>query len=991
MKKIVRFITILLTLTMLLSVPVYAGSTSGSGDDGDVDPGTVEKRDGFLATKSGYIVYTSGANGVATSPIVAFCWNGGSPYSTTGAPVIKNLATRFGQPATFDTSLSAPWGIPPFNGSSGAGSYIKNWLMFTEVGDFSCGADYVMAQMLHMSESQILDWYADPNNRLNVEPFLFGGYYTGASASSFSGAVFCASTTAWAKVADQNNFGGRYTHKNLPNCMVHDIPVYPQYPVPSDKNSRHDSGTILSHAYGIVTVMPVTGKQIVKVYKTDGVVDNTSYSFTDTPVEVKDEGSYKVKKWDTSKQKTKAKSTKADYPEVTAGCELVKSGSGPATVDMQPEEKAIFVLLEREEVDVSPALTPDAIRAHELNVVFRYMDGLRDETAGAGRAFEGVNFIFNNVKSQYERPTSDTVRNWETDEDYEVVEECSGATAESGRAVHYYNEAVGYYLPWNETKDPFGLDEEIDTHYSVNVSRVYWESNLHSVEYRDSGMNGYADEVLGISPSLIGEITEADPGSNVESTLPDAQVNNYSFTAKLQEYWEERDILGYEKEIDEETGEEIEGDPIYSEWRDLNDWILHKIVDYSITTYCDKYKVMVTPQASVESAGTVLEEFSGNTLLGHSALPVQIVSTQLSGTLTFYPEVPMTVWYTPDLVNYAEPTNELIYILGEYPRKCTPPAMHGYSTRIEGGRMEGTTTLPAPATGTVAQETYDYYAERGNFINGVTAMGTTFETATKNRHQMTIGSVIFDCTDEYGVESAWNNSWVDPEGSHDAYESQLVSRLDTQMILQFFKGGNPYGAPYTMTADVSDYSLQRDEKLVELEWKEGSLVNKGEVIEGINWAFNVSNGSELYSKWGLDEMLNTMYISTSDPKSENASGNDLSADSALGRSNPWYDEESITMVIRFYRTDITFGQLIGDDKVDYNMLQQSNINRYDRKNTDPSNSLEARLYSRLYLIGDDPKINADGYSFDHTSTVRFDEIERARFAIVNSTTEQMKK
>ena len=73
------------------------------------------------------------------------------------------------------------------------------------------------------------------------------------------------------------------------------------------------------------------------------------------------------------------------------------------------------------------------------------------------------------------------------------------------------------------------------------------------------------------------------------------------------------------------------------------------------------------------------------------------------------------------------------------------------------------------------------------------------------------------------------------------------------------------------------------------------------------------------------------------------------------------------------------------------MLQQSNINRYDRKNTDPSNSLEARLYSRLYLIGDDPKINADGYSFDHTSTVRFDEIERARFAIVNSTTEQMKK
>lgn len=990
MKKIVRLLTVLLTLTMLFSVPVYA-ETLGSGNQGGASTGSqdLSGKDGFLGSKSGYIVYTSGADGHATSKIVAFTWDGHTPVSTSGAPMVDILTTRFGETVT-ETKWGekSPWNYAPFSGTSGRGLAIKNWLMTAQIDGYDCGADYVMENILGFSKDQIMDWYSDPNNRLNVEPFIYGGVYRG---KVHSGVVLVGSTRAWATFTAPDNWGSRYTHGNLPNSMYHDIQVYPSYPVPSDVNSKHDSSTILSNAYGIVTVMPVTGKQIVKVYKTDGVVDNTSYSFTDTPVNVKDEGSYKVKKWDTSKQKTKAKSTKADYPEVTAGCELVKSGSGPATVDMQPEEKAIFVLLEREKVDASPVLTPDAIRAHELNVVFRYMDGLRDETAGAGRAFEGVNFIFNNVKSQYERPTSDTVRNWETDEDYEVVEECSGATAESGRAVHYYNEAVGYYLPWNETKDPFGLDEEIDPHYSVNVSRVYWESNLHSVEYRDSGMNGYANEVLGISPSLVGEITEADPGSNVESTLPDAQVNNYSFTAKLQEYWEERDILGYETEIDEETGEEIEGDPIYSEWRDMDAWIEHKIVEYSVTTYCDKYKVMVTPQASVESAGTVLEELSGNTLLGHSALPVQIVSTQLSGTLTFYPEVPMTVWYTPDLVNYAEPTNELIYILGEYPRKCTPPAMHGYSTRIEGGRMEGTTTLPAPATGTVAQETYDYYAERGNFINGVTAMGTTFETATKNRHQMTIGSVIFDCTDEYGVESAWNNSWVDPEGSHDAYESQLVSRLDTQMILQFFKGGNPYGAPYTMTADVSDYSLQRDEKLVELEWKEGSLVNKGEVIEGINWAFNVSNGSELYSKWGLDEMLNTMYISTSDPKSENASGNDLSADSALGRSNPWYDEESITMVIRFYRTDITFGQLIGDDKVDYNMLQQSNINRYDRKNTDPSNSLEARLYSRLYLIGDDPKINADGYSFDHTSTVRFDEIERARFAVVNSTTEQMKK
>ena len=88
MKKILRALSLVLTLTMLFSVPVCAGETLGSGDDGKVTEGTKDKRDGFLASKSGYIVYTSGADGVATSPIVAFTWNGQAPYSTTGAPVV---------------------------------------------------------------------------------------------------------------------------------------------------------------------------------------------------------------------------------------------------------------------------------------------------------------------------------------------------------------------------------------------------------------------------------------------------------------------------------------------------------------------------------------------------------------------------------------------------------------------------------------------------------------------------------------------------------------------------------------------------------------------------------------------------------------------------------------------------------------------------------------------------------------------------------------
>ena len=46
MKKILRVLSLVLILTMLFSVPVYA--IGGSGDDGKVTTGTKEKRDGFL-------------------------------------------------------------------------------------------------------------------------------------------------------------------------------------------------------------------------------------------------------------------------------------------------------------------------------------------------------------------------------------------------------------------------------------------------------------------------------------------------------------------------------------------------------------------------------------------------------------------------------------------------------------------------------------------------------------------------------------------------------------------------------------------------------------------------------------------------------------------------------------------------------------------------------------------------------------------------------
>lgn len=129
MKRILKTLTLVLVLVFCLASTAFASEgLGGSGTGGGAGEGTQDKKDGFLATKSGYIVYTSDASGNATSDVIAFCWNGGDPYSTTGAPVVKILQTRFGQSATFRSDLSAAWGYPPFSGSSGAGGEVSQVL-----------------------------------------------------------------------------------------------------------------------------------------------------------------------------------------------------------------------------------------------------------------------------------------------------------------------------------------------------------------------------------------------------------------------------------------------------------------------------------------------------------------------------------------------------------------------------------------------------------------------------------------------------------------------------------------------------------------------------------------------------------------------------------------------------------------------------------------------------------------------------------------------
>lgn len=293
MKKLLKTIFLVVMLILVFSTTVFAGDLddNGTGGSGTGGSANLNGRDGASYAKTFFLIYTCDGAGNATSPIVVRSTYGNEPVSTSGAPIVPVYTTRFGQLATeeqFDGEAIA-WGKPPFTGSgSGMGEYIKLWLT-KPYHDVDTGAEWVLRNYLHMSDEQILAWADKEDSYLCIESGMYAGVYSG---TSHRGWVLSGGTTDWARFTSPDNYLGNYTHRNLPNSLAFDKAWLGLQP-PSDISNKHSSGDILSSTgYGIIAVKPKMGdKQIVKVYKTAGQVDGTSYGTCGEDVSVKDEGS----------------------------------------------------------------------------------------------------------------------------------------------------------------------------------------------------------------------------------------------------------------------------------------------------------------------------------------------------------------------------------------------------------------------------------------------------------------------------------------------------------------------------------------------------------------------------------------------------------------------------------------------------------------------------------------------------------------------------
>ena len=1000
MKRFIKNILFIFSLLLVLSLPVHAQDQNIGGEGGN--SGDKYTRDGGSPEKSLFIIWVSDGRGNPLSKVIVRTFNGERPYSASGSKMFFVETSRFGMKAQqqYD-GVRIAWNAPAF-GNSGetVDGKIKSFLREPYNG-YESGATWVCENYLNMTSEEMEALLDKDEVYLNIESGMYAGLFKGVS---HTGVVLAGSCTDWAKASEPKSWLGVYSHNSLPNGL-HYEDSWLGLAIPEIRNGRSDRYTseeILSNkGYGIVSVRLKSGsKQLVKIYTDDnGNVDKTVYSSCSSPYSVENESEYKVVKWSTSKQRTQATSDKASWNEVVANCELVQNGNGVSSVTLPESEEAIFILYEKDIQDVIIEDDRNALKAFELNFVYPKLAGSDNKRIDSNWTPEEFDFKAKLDAKKSSMNSRDDIRNYDANEsNFKVVENIIGDLSSLNISrLNLYHTGIGQYKPYNQSKD-FNISELVKPHYSYNLARTLWEPELRLSSYRteNAGLQDYVNNTLMIPSSNMGSLTSANLDDNVENLLQNTKSDTYEFSAEIGVEYEEGEIVSHDGSdgntyaIGAEVPEDVTlGDANYGNFKSRNDVFSVDIAKYSVEHSADKFKVKETPIAKSVGVGNIAAYADTNSIIG-SVRYKEAIITELSPTLSVYPEVAYKT-FVDEIDNYdAVITPDTVYMMGERKRQFKPPVVHGYYvTTNRGGRLGGATTLSTPSTGTIAEGILYDYMETGRFENGVTSMGSAFETGISDNIQMVISTSSIDFTNIDNTKANWGNGSYTAETSHDAYVNALINSSEQEILMQYFdKNGRKVGE--VMHLPTSYSNMRVAETVIErtpITFKLGTIETLSDIETAVSKVLGGLSGSKVVDKWGIASVFDTMFISCTDPDSENNSGSLDSGSQWYGRKK-WYDEESVgTLEVVTYTTKVTFGNMMADDKIDYNLLSQNTYNKYLERGSDKS--LEARFYARLFF--EDTNLNIDGSNFTLQENAFVTEVQNTSFIVSNFTSSENRK
>lgn len=997
----------LMVLTLFCIIPNIIHATDGAGDSGGLVGGTKQLVEGCSAGKTGWLISIAKEDGTPIDAV--FVTTTQNPvFTTTGVAVdTSGLLGRWG--ATYSRIiLGCDWHFGPFSGSTGRGNgrALKQWLLSPHSSGVGYGSDWILKNYFNYSDDQIAEFSNDPTNRLICEGVMWSGEYVG---SDFQGKVYVGTSTTWAH-KDINSWVSIYTHQNLPNSHYLDVDNFiTGIGVPSDVNSKHDAGTICAPlGYGAVAIRPKEGINLIQVFRTDGVVDNTSYTTCSLPYQVKDIGDYKVQKWFLSNQTTTERGNKTDYPVFQSQLASIASGNGPGTVAENKKAQTLVILYERVPDLPNREEDEDAMLAWENDIVFeRYVADRSGETDvnNSHVVYEDIMEVINDFASQQYV----VIDSYEFEEEYTV-----NASLGNWQTPiwNLYNSPVQYGL-WDTYNKAIGSNvysiyDEVDPQFSYYLVRSLWERLAISPDREGqqdflsmitSPKNGYPTQFTGLEG--------LSQTGNTEILRSETRPYNYQFTTTpINIYIEYHLEIPHEAVLDEYTGEVLE-----EEWTEVIEKPPHD-QDYTFTiaqgstgdnkTY--KYKAKTTPIANSGYAGTVIDELKGDTFRGTFAksggetfeyipLEAQSVASEFRGqSIKIYPEVMMTVWRNSSALDYiAYPKEYPCYVMGEFKREFTPPITHGYVTTItSGSTMSSSGSLMTAATGHTAQ-TINSQADTDL---GVTSQGTAFSVNTLGQYVMHIYSVAIHPSTS-SAHGEWGNELTqeDVVASHEAYVESLLALTAQELVMEYeFK---PSGKKLYMTLLTDENELKvraTDVASVDLFWHDGGYDERDTVVNYCKTLYPFTD--KVYNNGlNLDYIFDTIFISNNDGVEDNASTGYTGTGEngvTLNRTH-WYDEESQYKIsATMCHTEVTFSQIGATDKTDFNVLTSSVYSSY----LNQSDYINVKFYNRLYMDlkdGGEAATRADGFTWPHTGTFRVEHLINSDFAVINKSTADMKK
>lgn len=326
--------------------------------------------------------------------------------------------------------------------------------------------------------------------------------------------------------------------------------------------------------------------------------------------------------------------------------------------------------------------THDYLRSNELNYIF--LDIKKDSSAmRAEDTYDDADFGINaEVTSIWQKHTGSDDRNDKIKDSRWYIQESISSDIVNklglSNGLFYRNGAGAYFSPSNAVNlktVSVGSGTQY-AGYGYNLTRSVFGDNLVVSDFTSRGdnqaMKSYVKDVLKFTVGHDGVSSNIVMTENTEGQTSNTAKDIYTFTGKVTEYYEHNDKIHHDAEyedeygIDKKTGKTIVTGQkkVKDEWWEDN-WNSYT-EDHTAETHTHEVThglFKYTPYTTT----TVRNTKAGNLLLatGHVGQAYSKVSfaSQLSGTLSIYPEVKYEMWYTPSSETWSTPQLKSIYVM----------------------------------------------------------------------------------------------------------------------------------------------------------------------------------------------------------------------------------------------------------------------------------------------------------------------------------------